>query len=102
MAILYKETGRTPVKNGIDVTVQFLNGEDVVQTTTMKFVNEREIKHDFANRCQKKAQGIQYEIDHPHKPELSREDVEAKLRELKYLQTGESFEDLKVAEVVKL
>ena len=97
--ITYKETGRTPIKNGIDVTVQFLNGKDVVQTTTFRFVNEKEIEHDFTNRCERKATGIQYEIDHPPKPELSRDAVEEKLREWKYLNAGESFEDLKVTEV---
>ena len=97
--ITYKETGRVPTKNGIDVTVQFLNGKDVVQTTTFRFVNEKEIAHDFTNRCERKATGIQYEIDNPAKPELSRSAVEEKLRELKYLNAGESFEDMKAAEI---
>ena len=97
--ITYKEIGRRQEKWGIDVTVQFLDRKDVIQTTTMRFVNEREIAHDFTNRCERKAEGIQYEIDNPAKPELSRSAVEEKLRELKYLNTGESFEDMKTAEI---
>ena len=97
--ITYKEIGRRQEKWGIDVTVQFLDRKDVIQTTTFRFVNEKEIAHDFTNRCERKAQGIQYEIDNPPKPELSRDAVEEKLRELKYLNVGESFEDLKVTEV---
>jgi len=97
--ITYKEIGRRQEKWGIDVTVQFLDRKDVIQTTTMRFVNDKEIKHDLANRCQRKIEGIEYENANPPKPELNREEIEKKLVELGHLKIGESFEDLKVTEV---
>ena len=96
--ITYKETGRRQEKWGIDVTVQFLDKDEVVQTTTFRFVNEKEIAHDRDNRCQRKIEGIEYDIANPPKPELSRDEVEEKLIKLGHLQEGESFEDLKVVE----
>jgi len=98
--ITYKETGRRQEKRGIDVTVQFLDGKEVVQTTTMKFVNEKEINYDLAIRCQRKIEGIEYENANPPKPELNREEIEKKLVELGHLKIGESFENLKAKEVV--
>ena len=97
--ITYEETGRRQDKRGIDVTVQFLDKETVLQTTTFHFVNEKEIAHDLDNRCQRKIAGILYDIANPPKPELSRSEVEEKLRELKYITAEQSFEDLKAVSV---
>ena len=97
--ITYKITGRRQDKRGIDVSVQFLDKETMLQTTTFHFVNEKEIAHDLANRCQRKIEGIEYDMANPPKLELSRDSVEEKLRELKYITADESFEDLKAVSV---
>ena len=96
--ITYKETGRINEPWGIDVTVQFLDKEEVVQTTTFRFVNEKEINNDLANRCQRKIANIEHDIANPPKPELTRSEIEEKLKELGHLAEGESFEDLKAKE----
>ncbi len=100
--IIYKETGRRQGKRGIDLTVQFLDKQEVVQTTTFRFVNEKEIAHDLANRCRRKIEGIEYDIANPPKLELTRGEVEEKLIELGHLIEGESFEDLKTVGVKAL
>ena len=102
--IICKETGRRWDYRGVDVTVQFLDKdllhmtEEVVQTTTFHFVNEKEVAHDLDNRCRRKIEGIEYDLANPPKPELSRNEVEEKLKELGHLAEGKSFEDMKIAE----
>lgn len=94
--ITYKETGRIVQPWGIDVTIQFLDGETVLQTSTMRFVNEKEINHDLDNRCQRKITQIEYDIANPPPEPLDRNTIEEVLREKGYLEEGESFEDLPV------
>lgn len=96
MAITYEVLHQDERSWGIDVTVSFFDpmSSQYIHTATFRFDSQKQIEEQLETRMVSKIEKLQYEIDHPEPPPLTREEVENELIKKGYLEEGQSFEDL--------
>jgi len=104
MALTVKIVKKQKLTNrpGYDVTTHFMDGGDIVRTSTFYFQSATEpTDKDLETRLAHIQANIQYNIDHPIVPEKSQTEIEDILITKGLLETGETIDDLKTkAEII--